>query len=699
MNVCSCIMGIEEIVRGDNMDFKELTHTIKHKFEHLLDKENSHEGETCQDHYLHHEEHEHDHEHEHKHEHSHGHGHHHGHDHDDSKAVIFYIVGLVLYIIGLVLHFMGNSISTILFILTLILSGYHVTMEGIEDTIERSKKKGKFQPNVHILMTLAAVGAVLIGNAEEGALLILIFAGAHFLEEYVEEKSRKSLTALLQMNPTQARLIQENGEVVVVEVTDLKIGDTLEVLHGDQVPIDGVITKGLTSIDEATITGESMPRSKGEGDSVFASTVNISNRFEMQVSAESSDTVFAKIMKVVENAQHSMNKQATFIQKIEPIYVNLVLIIWPIFLLFGYFLMGWDLNTTLYRGMVYLIGVSPCALAASAVPATLAAMSRLSKLGILAKGGAAISQLQELRVISFDKTGTLTKGTPDLTDYWFEDEAIIPAVVAMEKQSTHPLAEAVLRKFSEAPVLNEEIEVEVLVGQGVRSVVSGEEIQIMKPLDTVNRSEEVSSRMQEWASEGKTVVTVVKDNRVVGLMAFMDLPNESSKAVLDYFKSQLVHTTMITGDSRETAEMIGMKLGVQEVVANVLPEEKLEKIQSQKERYGLTAMVGDGVNDAPALATADIGIAMGNGTDIAIETSDIVIMQNDLQKLVSAHKISKKLHRIILENMIFAMSVVVMLLILNFFGLTNIGWGVVLHEGSTILVLLNGLRLLAPIEE
>ena len=687
------------------MNFKDLTHNLKHKFEHLFNEEKSHEGETCQDHYLHHEDHDHEHEHHHGHDHEHhhdhglGHGHHHGHDHDDSKAVIFYIIGLVLYIIGMILHFMGNGVANILFILTLILSGYHVTMEGIEDTIERSKKKGKFQPNVHILMTLAAVGAVLIGNAEEGALLILIFAGAHFLEEYVEEKSRKSLTALLQMNPTQARLIQENGEVVVVEVTDLKIGDTLEVLHGDQVPIDGVITKGLTSIDEATITGESMPRSKGEGDTVFASTVNISNRFEMQVTAESSDTVFAKIMKVVENAQHSMNKQATFIQKIEPIYVNLVLIIWPIFLLFGYFLMGWDLNTTLYRGMVYLIGVSPCALAASAVPATLAAMSRLSKLGILAKGGAAISQLQELRVISFDKTGTLTKGTPDLTDYWFEDEAIIPAVVAMEKQSTHPLAEAVLRKFSEAPVLNEEIEVEVLVGQGVRSVVSGEEIQIIKPLDTINRSEEVSSRMQEWASEGKTVVTVVKDNKVVGLMAFMDLPNEASKAVLDYFKSELVHTTMITGDSRETAEMIGMKLGVQEVVANVLPEEKLEKIQSQKERYGLTAMVGDGVNDAPALATADIGIAMGNGTDIAIETSDIVIMQNDLQKLVSAHKISKKLHRVILENMIFAMSVVVLLLVLNFFGLTNIGWGVVLHEGSTILVLLNGLRLLAPIEE
>ena len=658
-----------------------------HKIKHLFNKEKSHEGETCQDHYLHHEDHDHEH------------GHGHGHDHDDSKAVIFYIVGLVLYIIGMVLHFMGNGFSNILFVLTVFLSGYHVIMEGIEDTIERSKKKGKFQPNVHILMTLAAVGAVLIGNAEEGALLILIFAGAHFLEEYVEEKSRKSLTALLQMNPTQARLIQENGEVVVVEVTDLKIGDTLEVLHGDQVPIDGVITKGLTSIDEATITGESMPRSKGEGDSVFASTVNISNRFEMQVTAESSDTVFAKIMKVVENAQHSMNKQATFIQKIEPIYVNIVLIIWPIFLLFGYFLMGWDLNTTLYRGMVYLIGVSPCALAASAVPATLAAMSRLSKMGILAKGGAAISQLQELRVISFDKTGTLTKGTPDLTDYWFEDEAIIPAIVAMEKQSTHPLAEAVLRKFSEAPVLDEEIEVEVLVGQGVRSVVSGEEIQIVKPLDTTNRSAEVSSRMQEWASEGKTVVTVVKDNMIVGLMAFMDLPNQASKAVLDYFKSELVHTTMITGDSRETAEMIGMKLGVQEVVANVLPEEKLEKIQSQKERYGLTAMVGDGVNDAPALATADVGIAMGNGTDIAIETSDIVIMKNDLQKLVSAHKISKKLHRVILENMIFAMSIVVMLLVLNFFGLTNIGWGVMLHEGSTILVLLNGLRLLAPIEE
>ena len=693
MNRCSCIIKLTRNRRGDIMDFKELTHNLKHKFEHLLNKKETHEGETCQNHYLHHEAH------DHEHEHSHGHGHHHGHDHDDSKAVIFYIVGLVLYIIGLVLHFKGNGVANILFILTLFLSGYHVTMEGIEDTIERSKKKGKFQPNVHILMTLAAVGAVLIGNAEEGALLILIFAGAHFLEEYVEEKSRKSLTALLQMNPTQARLIQENGEVIVVEVADLKIGDTLEVLHGDQVPIDGVITKGLTSIDEATITGESMPRSKGEGDEVFASTVNLSSRIEIKVTAASTDTVFAKIMKVVENAQHSMNKQATFIQKIEPIYVNIVLIIWPIFLLFGYFLMGWDLNTTLYRGMVYLIGVSPCALAASAVPATLAAMSRLSKMGILAKGGAAISQLQDLRVISFDKTGTLTKGTPELTDYWFEDETMIPAVVAMEKQSTHPLAQAVVQKFSEWTVLDEEIEVEVLVGQGVRSVVSGEEIHIIKPIDTVDRSTEVDTRMQEWASEGKTVVTIVKNNTIVGLMAFMDLPNEASKAVLDYFKSELVHTTMITGDSRETAEMIGMKLGVQEVVANVLPEEKLEKIQSQKERYGLTAMVGDGVNDAPALATADIGIAMGNGTDIAIETSDIVIMKNDLQKLVLAHKISKKLHRVILENMIFAMSVVVMLLILNFFGLTNIGWGVVLHEGSTILVLLNGLRLLAPIEE
>ena len=644
-----------------------------HKIKHLFNKEKSHEGETCQDHYLHHEDHDHDHDHEHEHG--------HGHDHDDSKAVIFYIVGLVLYIIGMVLHFMGNGFSNILFVLTVFLSGYHVIMEGIEDTIERSKKKGKFQPNVHILMTLAAVGAVLIGNAEEGALLILIFAGAHFLEEYVEEKSRKSLTALLQMNPTQARLIQENGEVVVVDVASLKVGDTLEVLHGDQVPIDGVITKGLTSIDEATIT------------------VNLSSRIEMRVTAESTDTVFAKIMKVVENAQGSMNKQATFIQKIEPIYVNAVLILWPIFLLFGYFLMGWDLNTTLYRGMVYLIGVSPCALAASAVPATLAAMSRLSKMGILAKGGAAISQLQDLRVISFDKTGTLTKGTPELTDYWFEDETMIPAVVAMEKQSTHPLAQAVVQKFSDWTVLEEEIEVEVLVGQGVRSVVRNEEIHIIKPLDTVDRSNEVASRMKEWASEGKTVVTVVKNNRIVGLMAFMDLPNEASKAVLDYFKSQQVHTTMITGDSRETAEMIGMKLGVQEVVANVLPEEKLEKIQSQKERYGLTAMVGDGVNDAPALATADVGIAMGNGTDIAIETSDIVIMKNDLQKLVSAHKISKKLHRVILENMIFAMSIVVMLLVLNFFGLTNIGWGVMLHEGSTILVLLNGLRLLAPIEE
>lgn len=304
----------------------------------------------------------------HNHEHEHENGGGHNHSHGDSKsAVVLFFAGLTAFIVALFLTD-SSLLQTILFISAMLLSGYHIMLEGITDTIEATKRKRKFSPNVHILMTVAAIGATIIGNYEEGALLIIIFAAARFMEEYAEGRSKREIINLLKMNPTEARLIEADGSVKVVDVSVLKIGDKLQVLNGDQIATDGVILSGVTSIDESSINGESIPREKTVGDEVFGSTINGNGTFTMEVTKDSSDTLFAKILQLVNQSQSNLSKTATKIQKIEPYYVTAVLIIVPIFILLGPSIFSWTWNESFYRGMVFLISASPCALAASAVP-------------------------------------------------------------------------------------------------------------------------------------------------------------------------------------------------------------------------------------------------------------------------------------------------------------------------------------------
>ena len=624
--------------------------------------------------------------------------HNHDHDHNHGKMpIILYFIGLALAIVALFLSGEYQLIKNIMFSLATISAGYHViVLEGLGETIENTKANNKFMPNSHILMGLAAIGASAIGNFWEGTLLILIFSGAHFLEDYAEGRSRREITKLLEMNPTTARLILPDGNTKIVDVSELTVGDQLQVLNGDQVPIDGVILSGSTSIDESSINGESIPNEKTKGDTVFGSTINGTGTFTMEVTKENEDTVFSKILQLVNQNQDNQTKAASIIQKFEPKYVTVVLIAIPLFVLLAPVLLDWTWSQSIYRGLVLLVAASPCALAAATVSVTLSTTSNLAKKGVLSKGSSYLSQLADTQAIAFDKTGTLTKGKPEVTNYYFADsvneENIIDIVVALEKESNHPLADAILRKFEQKNKLT--IEVENQIGKGLTGDYNGRNYRIGKPTSFDNVENEYIRLNKEWASEGKTVVYVAEDENVIGLIALMDVPSEHAKETIDYFREQGIHTTLITGDSEMTGKAVAKQLGIDEVIANVMPEDKSRIIDEQKEKYGVVTMVGDGVNDAPALVNADVGIAMGDGTDVAVEVSDLVLMQNDLSKLVQSHNISTKMNRVIWQNVILSMAVVAFLVVVSFLGLTDIAISVIIHEGSTLVVILNGLRLL-----
>ena len=680
--MCNNIKGVDNIHNNE----KKCNHAHKYNSNNISSHVHEHNPN-------------HNHKHNNYHEHNHNNNHCHMHSHGGKVPVLMYFMGLFSFIVGYLLESSYPMYSNILFIVTVGIVGYHVIFEGLGNTIQNTKKEKRFSPNVHLLMTLAAIGAIFIGNYEEAAMLIVIFAGAHFLEEYVDEKSRKEITNLLNLNPTQARLVLEDNNTKIIPIDKVEVGDKLQVLNGDQVPTDGIILSGTTFIDESSINGESVPKEKTIGDEVFGSTINGEGTLVMQVTKEPGDTVFAKILGLVNASQNSLTKTSTLLQRLEPKYVTLVLVLFPVVLLASRFIFGWSWEISLYRSMVYLIAVSPCALAASAIPATLATISNLSKRGVLVKGGAYLSHLSNIKVIAFDKTGTLTNGEPVVTDYIFEEdeEELLKVVVSMEKQSNHPLARAIVNKFPNVELI--ELEVENKIGVGLVTTYLGAEYCIAKVTAFANASDALTKKVECLAKEGKTVVYVARNSKVVGLLAFMDIPNASAKGAVEYFKKQGIYTMMITGDSYLTGEAVGKIVGIDEVRANVMPEDKAQIIKSQKEKYGNVAMLGDGVNDAPALVLADVGIAMGNGTDVAMDVADLILMKNDLSKLSYAHKLSKKMLKITYQNIIFAMFVVVALVVLNFLGKMDITFGVILHEGSTLAVILNSLRMLKEIKE
>jgi len=624
------------------------------------------------------------------------------HSHGGKIEVILFFAGLVAFLVALFID--AGIVNSILYITALVLSGYHIIIEGFSDTFHQTIDQKKFMPNIHILMTLAAIGAVIIGEYMEAALLILIFAGAHFLEHYAEDKSNKEITNLIKINPTTARRFKENGETEIVDVSELQIGDKLSILNGDQIPTDGTVISGNSSVDQSSITGESIPVDKKTGDMLYGSTINGAGTLMMEVTKDSSETVIAKIIELVSQTQNNISKTAAFIKKLEPKYVTIVLLLTPLFFLLGLYVFKWSSYDSFYRTMVFLIATSPCALAVTDIPASLSAISNLAKRGVLFKGGSYLSSISDLTAVAFDKTGTLTTGKPIVTEVYFGSEVteeqqkeFEKIIVSMESKSNHPLAQAILKHYDQ--ITPDEVEVENIIGVGLVATVGNITYKIGKPKSYHVIPEDIRKQTEVFEHEGKTVVYFGFEEQVLTLIAIQDVPKETSKEAIGYFKNENIHTVMITGDAKRTGEAVGRQLGIDEVRGSVMPDEKATIISELKETYPVMAMVGDGVNDAPALVTADVGIAMGEGTDIAIDVADAVLMKNDLSKFAYTHQLAKKLRKIVWQNIFIALAVVVFLVVANTIGQMSMTLAVVFHEGSTLVVIFNGLRLLKGIKD
>ncbi len=587
------------------------------------------------------------------------------------------------------------ALSVAFFLLAYVIGGYAKTKEGITDTIKNKTL------NVEILMLLAAIGAAIIGYWMEGAILIFIFSLSGALETYTMNKSRKEISALMELQPEVALRVTDGNETVV-PVSELVIGDHILVKPGERVPSDGKILKGRTTLDEAAITGESIPVSKKPGDEVFAGTVNLNGSITVEITKKSSETLFQKIIQLVQTAQSEKSPSQLFIEKFEGTYVKVVLLVVGLMMFLPHFLLGWSWTETFYRAMILLVVASPCALVASIMPATLSAISNGARRGILFKGGVHLEKLQHIKAIAFDKTGTLTKGKPEVTNFIAgegePEEEILLKAASLEHHSNHPLAQAIVAYAKNR--LNagfiEPDHFEDIPGWGIKGQFGDEKWKIGKEQFMEQTAENTFAKQaaEQFAKEGKTTVFVEIDGRIAAVIALKDVVRSETQAAINELNAKGIHTVMLTGDSKTTAETIARESRVKEYIAECLPANKVDEVKKLKERFGLVAMVGDGINDAPALATANVGIAMGEGTDVALETADVVLMKNDLSRIYEAIKLSERMNRIIKQNIVFSIGVIILLICSNFLQILDLPLGVIGHEGSTILVILNGLRLL-----
>ena len=599
-----------------------------------------------------------------------------------NKEGRFLLIGTVLMIIGFILTGMNSSLSRPVFIVSMFFLGYYAAKNALVETIEQKS------PNVDLLMILAAVGAMAIQYESEGAMLLFIFATAEMLEEYAMNKTSSAIEGLMSHVPSVAQKLLDDGEVVEVPTYSLEIGDVVVVSKGDQIPIDGEIDRSAM-LNEAALTGESIPIEKEKGDAAFAGTINEGNAFYLKVTTAYDETVFSNIVRMVEEAQGRPSKISSFIDRFESKYVITTLTVVPLFIALLYFWRGYSFQDAFYRGMVLLTVASPCALVASATPATLSAISNGARNGVLFKGGAAMEAFSTMDILYSDKTGTITEGVFKVVEYQLAD-SILAEVVYMEQQSNHPIAEAIVNSFSDISLsqVNTTQEVEEVAGSGLKKG----DILIGKPSSFLNYKD--YDHFAKHLESSFTTVFVAKGKQVVGFLTLQDQVREESAEAIRLFTDSGVHVQMVTGDNESVAKEVSQHVAIEHYYANCLPEDKIEFVQRDQQAGHVVGMIGDGINDAPALANADIGIAMGSGSSVAMESSDVVIVQNDLLKLFYSYDLSHRLNRIIRQNIIFAVGVIIALIVLNLIGWLDLPTGVVFHEGSTILVILNGLRIL-----
>ncbi|GAX90673.1 ATPase [Effusibacillus lacus] len=585
--------------------------------------------------------------------------------------------------------------ANLLFLLAFVIGGAAKTREGLLTLIKER------EIDVNLLMLFAACGAASIGYWMEGAILIFIFAVSGALEKYTMARSYRDLSALIEMKPETA-LLYQCGREIPVPADQVRIGDLIIAKPGDRIAADGIVREGVSSVNQAAITGESIPVDKEPGHEVFAGTLNGSGSLLIEVTRTNESSMFAKIIKLVQAAQNEVPPTQQFVKRFERIYAKTVIALTLIFIMVPPFLLGWSLNQSLYKAMVFLVVSSPCALMASIMPATLSAISSAARKGILFKGGGCLEQVSRIRAIALDKTGTLTTGRLQITDIipfqGYDQRRILEIAASIESMSEHPIAKSIVEKALEQQLtLIRPSQLQAITGKGVIANYQGEAWRIGKPafLNDTDVSPESGRIMERLAGEGKTVIVIENQKGLAGILAVQDSIRHQSREMIDRLRKMGIHSVMLTGDRRSTAEAIAAKAGIDSVYADLLPQEKVGKVKELMQTYGEIAMVGDGINDAPALATATVGIAMGEaGSDASLETADVVLMNDDIGKIPAAIELGKRTQKIIKQNIIFSIFVIILLILSNFTQGLPLPLGVIGHEGSTLLVILNGLRLL-----
>lgn len=592
------------------------------------------------------------------------------------------------------------AMTTGLFVIAYVAGGMFSLREGLESLFKERRI------DVDLLMVMAAVAAASIGEWLEGGILLFLFALSNAMQFYAMDRTRRAITDLMNVRPREALLKDDSGETTLVPIEQLRPGHVIVVRPGELVPIDGRIVAGTSSLEEASITGESVPADKTVGDDVFGGTLNRHGVLEVRVTKLAEDTVIAKIIRMVEEAQSEEAPTQRRIDRIEQYYAVAVIgmtvlaAIIPIML-------GVDRADAIYRAITLMVVASPCAVAMAVPAPVVAAIANGARSGVLFKGGVHIENMAEVAVIVFDKIGTLTWGEPTLTDVVAlgdeHPEEVLRWAASAESHSEHPLARAILQAAEEHGIdLMEVADTRALPGKGLTATVHDRHVWIgnrrLGEERTGGLSEDLIARVAELEREGsgQTVMFVGIDDRAIGLLSVVDALRPGTPAMVEQLRKQGVRRiVMLTGDNRRVAEAIAAQAGIDEVHAELLPGEKADIIERLRETVGPVAMVGDGVNDAPALAKATVGVAMGAaGTDVALETADVVLMTNDLAKLNHAVTLSRRAKHIIGQNLAFALGVIGVLVVWVLLRGLDLALGVVGHEGSTILVILNSLRLL-----
>lgn len=616
-------------------------------------------------------------------------------------STLLYATSFLLF--GYLSYFVNgesNIVTILLFLASMLVGGLSLFKVGFNNLL-------RFEFDMKTLMTVAVIGGAIIGEWGEVAIVVILFALSEELERFSMDRARNSIRSLMNIAPKEA-LVRRNDQEITVHVDDILVGDIMIVKPGQKIAMDGTVVSGRSAVNQAAITGESVPVEKTIDDEVFAGTLNEEGLLEVQITKLVEDTTIAKIIHLVEEAQGERAPSQAFIDKFAKYYTPIIMVFAGLIAVVPPLFFDGSWETWVYQGLAVLVVGCPCALVISTPISIVSAIGNAAKKGVLIKGGIYLEEIGSLKAIAFDKTGTLTKGVPTVTDFkvlhsQVNDKELLAIITALEYRSQHPLASAIMKKAEAENIHFSEIQVvdfSAITGKGIKGKVDGITYYIGSPKlfhdlsSTLNKI--LEKELNALQVQGKTAMVVGTETEILAIIAVADEVRESSKEVIEKLhKAGIQETIMLTGDNQGTANAIGHHVGVTNIQAELMPEDKLNYIKQLRSKYDKVAMIGDGVNDAPALAASTVGIAMGGaGTDTALETADVALMGDDLRKLPFTIKLSRKALNIIKANIAFAISIKFIALLLVIPGWLTLWIAILSDMGATLLVALNSMRLM-----